>query len=82
VVLLLLVAAAAVDAADLQGFTALHIAAQNGHVAVVQHLLGAHAAVEPTNVRASHPCMWRPLRATIKWCSCCWVLEQQLMPPA
>jgi protein AFG1 len=43
---ILLSAGASAQAADAEGYTALHWAVLNGHFAVVQLLLIAHAAVD------------------------------------
>jgi ankyrin repeat protein len=54
---MLLVKGAAVDAADIEGWTALHKAVADGHAGVVRILLAAGASREAKNGRGQTPAM-------------------------
>jgi len=59
-----------VEAADSNGSSALHLAARNGHTAVVQLLLGARAGGDATDAESRTTL---PNMGKLQWCSCCWV---------
>ncbi|MBN7805643.1 ankyrin repeat domain-containing protein [Agrobacterium rosae] len=49
------------SAADQDGFTTLHVAAQNGHLEIVRRLIAAHAEVNAVDRRGNGP-LWTASR--------------------
>jgi ankyrin repeat protein len=77
IVQLLLKVQAAVNASTLDlRMTALHLAVEGGTQQWFSCCLMQEQAWTQSLIRALRPCSWHQLKATLEWCSCCWMPVQ------